>query len=144
MIDFLATYGRFEDIRRALVQVENDMLNHNARTSAHEHALYLKLLRMAESECQSLLVMILRIRGGSASIRRHDQESAVSWSAGVESSTGQVTMTTTDVFSNTSESFVMNQEQFSRLVNYLNTVREQCPVQTPGASLPGTADDSRE
>jgi len=92
---------------------------------AVDHSLILKLLRMAETEAHGLLVIILRMRGGNGTVRRHGQEAAVSWSAGVDHTSGQVAMTTTDVFSNVSDSYLMQPEQFERLVDYLVAIKQQ-------------------
>lgn len=126
MLDFISVYQRFEDIRRVLAQVEHSLMNHNGKMSALEHSQTLKLLQMAESESQTLLVIILRLRGGQTTVRRHGQDSAVSFTAGLEPSTGLVTLTTTDVFANQTESYVMPQEQFVRLVQYLELVAAHC------------------
>lgn len=125
MIDFCEVYDRFEAIKRALIGLEEKMLNNGATLSATDHSLNLKFLRMAESEAQGLLVLILRIRGSNNTIRRHGQDAAVSWSAGVDHATGQVAMTTTDVFSNSTETYMMEQDQFERLIDYFVTIRQQ-------------------
>jgi hypothetical protein len=85
----------------------------------------LKLLRMAEGEAQGLLLLILRMRGSSGTVRRHGQEAAVSWSAGIGQTSGRIAMMTTDVFSNVTDTYMMEQEQFDRLVDYFVTVRQQ-------------------
>jgi hypothetical protein len=125
MIDSSEIYARFEAIKRTLIQLENKMLNDGASVSAADHSVILKLLRMAESEAQGLLVIILRMRGGNGTVRRHGQEAAVSWSAGLDHTSGQVAMTTTDVFSNVSDSYLMAPEQFERLVDYFINIRQQ-------------------
>jgi hypothetical protein len=101
------------------------MLTDAGSMGATDHSLILKLLRMAETEAQGLLVLILRMRGSSSTVRRHGQESALSWSAGIDQTSGQIAMTTTDVFSNITETYVMAPEQFDRLVDYFVSVRLQ-------------------
>ena len=125
MIDFSEVYDRFEGIKRTLIGLENRMLNDNGKMSASEHSVILKLLRMAESEAQGLLVLILRMRGSTGTVRRHGQDAAVSWSAGMDQTSGQIAMMTTDVFSNVTDTYLMEQEQFDRLVDYFVTVRQQ-------------------
>ena len=125
MIDFSEVYDRFEGIKRTLIGLENRMLNDGAKMSATEHSVVLKLLRMAESEAQGLLVLILRMRGSNGTVRRHGQEAAMSWSAGMDHTSGQIAMMTTDVFSNVTDTYLMEQEQFDRLVDYFVTVRQQ-------------------
>ena len=125
MIDFSEIYDRFEGIKRTLIGLENRMLNDGSKISATEHSVVLKLLRMAESEAQGLLVLILRMRGSNGTVRRHGQDAAVSWSAGLDQTSGQVAMMTTDVFSNSTDTYMMEQEQFERLVDYFVTVRQQ-------------------
>jgi hypothetical protein len=125
MIDFSEIYDRFEGIKRTLIQLENKMINDGSKISAIDHSVILKLLRMSESEAQGLLVLILRMRGSNGTVRRHGQEAAVSWSAGIDHSTGQVAMTTTDVFSSVTDTYMMAPEQFERLVDYFTTVRQQ-------------------
>ena len=125
MMDFSEIYDRFEAIKRTLILLENKMLNDSSGGSAVDHSLILKLLRMAETEAHGLLVIILRMRGGNGTVRRHGQEAAVSWSAGVDHTSGQVAMTTTDVFSNVSDSYLMQPEQFERLVDYLVAIKQQ-------------------
>jgi hypothetical protein len=125
MIDFTEIYDRFEAIKRTLIGLENRLLHDGGKISAADHSIVLKLLRMAESEAQGLLVIILRMRGSNGTIRRHGQEAAVSWSAGIDHTTGQVAMTTTDVFNNSTDSYVMEQEQFERLVDYFVNIRQQ-------------------
>ena len=125
MIDFSEVYDRFEGIKRTLIGLENRMLNDNGKMSATEHSVILKLLRMAESEAQGLLVLILRMRGATGTVRRHGQDAAVSWSAGMDQTSGQIAMMTTDVFTNVTDTYLMEQEQFDRLVDYFVTVRQQ-------------------
>jgi hypothetical protein len=125
MIDFSEVYERFEGIKRTLIGLENRMLNDSGKMSATEHSVILKLLRMAESEAQGLLVLILRMRGSSGTVRRHGQEAAMSWSAGMDHTSGQIAMMTTDVFTNVTDTYLMEQEQFDRLVDYFVTVRQQ-------------------
>jgi hypothetical protein len=125
MIDYSEIYDRFEGIKRTLIQLENRMLNDGSKISATEHSVIFKLLRMAESEAQGLLVLILRMRGSNGTVRRHGQEAAVSWSAGIDHTSGQVAMTTTDVFSNMTDTYLMAPEQFQRLVDYFVTIRHQ-------------------
>ena len=125
MIDFTEVYERFEGIKRTLIGLENRMLNDGSKISATDHSIVLKLLRMAECEAQGVLVLILRMRGSSGTVRRHGQEAAVSWSAGVDHTTGQVAMTTTDVFTNNTDTYLMEQQQFDRLVDYFATIRQQ-------------------
>jgi hypothetical protein len=129
MIDYSEIYDRFEGIKRTLVQLENRMLNDGANISPTDHSVILKLLRMAESEAQGLLVLILRLRGSNGTIRRHGQEAAVSWSAGIDQTSGQVAMMTTDVFSNITDTYMMAPEQFERLVDYFNTIKQQMLAQ---------------
>jgi hypothetical protein len=125
MIDFSEVYDRFEGIKRTLIQLENRMLNDGANISPTDHSVILKLLRMAESEAQGLLVLVLRMRGSNATVRRHGQEAAISWSAGIDQTSGQIAMMTTDVFSNVTDTYLMAPEQFERLVEYFNTIRQQ-------------------
>ena len=125
MIDFSEIYDRFEGIKRTLIQLENRMLNDGAKVSAADHSVILKLLRMSESEAQGLLVLILRMRGSNGTVRRHGQEAAVSWSAGIDHTSGHVAMSTTDVFSNTTETYLMAPEQFERLVDYFTIIKQQ-------------------
>jgi len=125
MNDFSEVYERFEGIKRTLVHLENTMLNDAARMSVSEHSMIMKLIRMAECEAQGILVLILRLRGSNGTIRRHGQESAVSWSAGLDQASGQISMTTTDVFSNSTETYMMAPEQFDRLIDYFVSVRGQ-------------------
>lgn len=125
MIDFSEIYDRFEGIKRTLVQLENRMLNDGSKISATDHSIILKLLRMAESEAQGLLVLILRMRGSNGTVRRHGQEAAVSWSAGIDHTSGQVAMMTTDVFSNVTDTYLMAPEQFERLVDYFVVIKQQ-------------------
>ena len=125
MIDYSEIYDRFEGIKRTLVQLENRMLNDGTNISPTDHSVILKLLRMAESEAQGLLVLILRMRGSNGTVRRHGQEAAVSWSAGIDQTSGQIAMMTTDVFSNVTDTYLMAPEQFERLVDYFVTIRKQ-------------------
>ena len=125
MMDFSEIYDRFEAIKRTLIKLENRMLNDGAKISAADHSVILKLLRMAENEAQGLLVIILRMRGSNGTVRRHGQEAAVSWSAGFDHTSGHIAMSTTDVFSNTTETYIMAPEQFERLVDYFTTIRQQ-------------------
>ena len=128
MIDFSEIYDRFEGIKRTLIQLENRMLNDGANISPSDHSVILKLLRMCESESQGLLVLILRMRGSNGTVRRHGQEAAVSWSAGIDQTSGQVAMTTTDVFSNLTDTYLMAPEQFERLVDYFVTIKQQLRI----------------
>jgi hypothetical protein len=125
MIDFSEIYNRFEGIKRTLIEIENKMLNDGARISVTDHAVILKLLRMAECEAHGLLVLILRMRGSNGTVRRHGQEAAMSWSAGIDQTSGQIAMTTTDVFSNVTETYLMAPEQFDRLIDYFVSVKQQ-------------------
>lgn len=125
MIDFSEIYERFEAIKRTLIQLENRMLNDGSKISATDHSIILKLLRMSECEAQGLLVLILRMRGSTGTVRRHGQEAAMSWSAGIDQTSGQIAMMTTDVFSNITDTYLMAPEQFDRLVDYFQTVRQQ-------------------
>jgi hypothetical protein len=125
MIDFSEIYDRFEGIKRTLIQLENRMLNDGMNISPSDHSVILKLLRMCESESQGLLVLILRMRGSNGTVRRHGQEAAVSWSAGIDHTSGQIAMTTTDVFSNATDTYLMAPEQFERLVDYFLTIKQQ-------------------
>ncbi|MEX2091440.1 MAG: hypothetical protein WD971_02125 [Pirellulales bacterium] len=125
MIDYSEIYDRFEGIKRTLIGLENRMLNDGNKISATDHSVILKLLRMAESEAQGLLVLILRMRGSNGTVRRHGQEAAVSWSAGIDHTSGQIAMMTTDVFSNSTETYLMAPEQFERLVDYFVTIKQQ-------------------
>jgi hypothetical protein len=125
MIDLSEIYDRFEAIKRTLIGLENRMLNDGSKISATDHSVILKLLRMAEGEAQGLLLLILRMRGSSGTVRRHGQEAAVSWSAGIGQTSGRIAMMTTDVFSNVTDTYMMEQEQFDRLVDYFVTVRQQ-------------------
>jgi len=125
MIDYSEIYDRFEGIKRTLIGLENRMLNDGNKISAIDHSVILKLLRMAESEAQGLLVLILRMRGSNGTVRRHGQEAAVSWSAGIDHTSGQIAMMTTDVFSNSTETYLMAPEQFERLVDYFITIKKQ-------------------
>jgi hypothetical protein len=125
MIDYSEIYDRFEGIKRTLIQLENRMLNDGAKVSATDHSVILKLLRMSETEAQGLLVLILRMRGSNGTVRRHGQEAALSWSAGIDHTSGQIAMSTTDVFSNVTETYLMAPEQFERLVEYFNSIRQQ-------------------
>ena len=125
MNDFSEVYDRFEAIKRTLIHLEARMLCDGASISVADHSIILKLLRMAECEAQGVLVLILRLRGSNGTVRRHGQEAAVSWSAGLDQSSGQVSMTTTDVFSNLTETYLMAPEQFNRLIDYFVSVRDQ-------------------
>jgi hypothetical protein len=125
MIDYSEIYDRFEGIKRTLIQLENRMLNDGAKVSATDHSVILKLLRMSETEAQGLLVLILRMRGSNGTVRRHGQEAALSWSAGIDHTSGQIAMSTTDVFSNVTETYLMAPDQFERLVDYFNSIRQQ-------------------
>jgi hypothetical protein len=125
MIDYSEIYDRFEGIKRTLIQLENRMLNDGAKVSATDHSVILKLLRMSETEAQGLLVLILRMRGSNGTVRRHGQEAALSWSAGIDHTSGQIAMSTTDVFSNVTETYLMAPEQFERLVDYFISVKQQ-------------------
>ncbi len=125
MIDFSEIYDRFAAIRKSLAELENRMLNDGGRVGAAEHSVILKTLKMAETEAQCVLVQILRMRGNNSTVRRHGQDAAVSWSAGVDPVSGQVAMVTTDVFANITETYLMPAEQFERLIDYFQTVKEQ-------------------
>jgi hypothetical protein len=125
MIDYSEIYDRFEGIKRTLIQLENRMLNDGTKISATDHSVILKLLRMSECEAQGLLVLILRMRGSNGTVRRHGQEAAMSWSAGIDHTSGQIAMMTTDVFSNITDTYMMAPEQFERLVDYFVTIRQQ-------------------
>jgi hypothetical protein len=52
----------------------------------------------------------------------------VSWSAGIDQTSGQVAMTTTDVFSNLTDTYLMAPEQFERLVDYFQTIKQQMRI----------------
>jgi hypothetical protein len=125
MNDFSEVYERFEAIKRTLIHLEARMLSDGASISVADHSIILKLLRMAECEAQGVLVLILRLRGSNGTVRRHGQEAAVSWSAGIDQASGQVSMTTTDVFSNLTETYIMAPDQFNRLIEYFVSVRDQ-------------------
>jgi glutamyl/glutaminyl-tRNA synthetase len=125
MIDYSEIYDRFEAIKRTLIHLENRMLNDGTKISATDHSVILKLLRMAETEAQGLLVLILRMRGSNGTVRRHGQEAALSWSAGIDHTSGQIAMMTTDVFSNVTDTYLMAPDQFERLVEYFNSIRQQ-------------------
>jgi hypothetical protein len=125
MIDFSEVYDRFEGIKRTLIQLENRLMTDGAGISGTDHSVILKFLRMTESEAQGLLVLVLRMRGSNATVRRHGQEAALSWSAGIDQTSGQISLTTTDVFSNVTETYLMEQEQFERLIDYFVSVRRQ-------------------
>jgi hypothetical protein len=125
MIDFSEIYDRFEAIKRTLIHLENRMLNDGTKISATDHSVILKLLRMSETEAQGLLVLILRMRGSNGTVRRHGQDAALSWSAGIDHTSGQIAMMTTDVFSNVTDTYLMAPEQFERLVEYFISIRQQ-------------------
>jgi len=125
MIDFSEIYDRFAAIQKSLAELENKMLSDSSRGGVAEHSVILKTLRMAETEAQSVLVHILRMRGSGATVRRHGQDAAVSWSAGIDPTSGQIAMVTTDVFANVTETYLMPPEQFDRLVDYFQTIRQQ-------------------
>lgn len=137
MNDFSEIYERFEAIKRTLIHLENKMLSDGASISVTDHSIIIKLLRMAECEAQGILVLILRLRGSNGTVRRHGQDAAVSWSAGVDQSSGQISMTTTDVFSNLTETYMMAPEQFDRLIEYFVSVRDQLRL---GADLAPRSD----
>ncbi len=135
MMDFSDIYDRFAAIKKALAELENRMLNDNGRLAAADHSVILRTVRMAETEAQSVLVQILRMRGNESTVRRHGQDAAVSWSAGIDPSSGQVAMVTTDVFANVTETYLMPPEQFDRLVEYFEVVRQQLNLpQTVGTN----------
>ena len=135
MIDFSEIYDRFAGIKKSLAELENRMLNDGGRLAATEHSVILKTMKMAETEAQSVLVQILRMRGSGATVRRHGQDAAVSWSAGIDPTSGQIAMVTTDVFANVTETYLMPPEQFDRLVEYFQSVRQQFQFpQTNGAN----------
>jgi hypothetical protein len=137
MIDFSEIYDRFAGIKKSLAELENRMLNDGSRFGAAEHSAILKTLKMAETEAQGVLVSILRMRGGGDTVRRHGQDAAVSWSAGLDPTSGHVAMVTTDVFANVTETYLMPAEQFERLVDYFQSVRQQLQLpQTVGRTFP--------
>ena len=134
MIDFSEIYDRFAGIKKSLAELENKMLNDGHGVSVAEHSVILKTLKMAENEAQTVLVHILRMRGGGAMVRRHGQDAAVSWSAGVDPTSGQIAMVTTDVFANVTETYLMPPEQFDRLVDYFQAIRLQLQLPQTGAN----------
>jgi len=125
VIDFSEIYDRFAAIKKSLAELENRMLNDGGRLGSAEHSVILKTLKMAETEAQSVLVQILRMRGNGTTVRRHGQDAAVSWSAGLDPVSGQIAMVTTDVFANCTETYLMPADQFERLIDYFQTVKDQ-------------------
>jgi hypothetical protein len=136
VIDFSEIYDRFAGIKKSLIELENKLLSDGGRLSASEHSVILKTMKMAETEAQGVLIHILRIRGNGSTIRRHGQDAAVSWSAGIDPTSGQIALVTTDVFANVTETHIMPPDEFARLVDYFQSIKQQLRMSDAGLENP--------